>query len=244
MQTGAPSNTPLKTSSSEASQQTAEGFDLPDGYTQLRSSNEIQFTPLELEPIPPSEPSWFLRMLGDVLAWLGDLLAPLLSIMEGNWIILFWICMAALAAYLGYLIIRQIRPRPVQKPDEQAEPEWRPDHEESLALLEDADALAAQGRFDEATRLLLQRSVGQIAASRPEWVDPSSTARELAALPRLSEAARQAFRVISEAVERSLFALKQLSREDWESARAAYAKFALARIDAGKPAIDHESAKR
>ncbi|MEL6738985.1 MAG: hypothetical protein AAFO28_08670, partial [Pseudomonadota bacterium] len=81
---------------------------------------------------------------------------------------------------------------------------------------------------------LLKRSVGQIAASRPDWVDPSSTARELAALPRLSDAARRAFGVISEAVERSLFALRQLSREDWETARAAYADFALARIDAGK----------
>ena len=114
------------------------------------------------------------------------------------------------------------------------EPEWQPDEHESLALLEDADRLASQGRYDEAARLLLQRSVGQIAAARPEWVDPSSTARELAALPRLSDAARRAFAVISEAVERSLFALKTLTRDDWETARSAYADFALARIDAGR----------
>jgi hypothetical protein len=112
-----------------------------------------------------------------------------------------------------------------------AEEEWQPEHAATLALLEDADRLAAEGRFDEATRLLLQRSVGQMAAARPDWVEPSSTARELAALPALPEAARTAFRVIAEQVERSLFALRALERSDWEAARAAYADFALARLN-------------
>jgi hypothetical protein len=37
--------------------------------------------------------------------------------------------------------------------------------------------------------------------------------------------------VISERVERSLFALRALDRPDWEAARAAYAEFALARLN-------------
>ncbi|PKP64950.1 MAG: hypothetical protein CVT87_01935, partial [Alphaproteobacteria bacterium HGW-Alphaproteobacteria-9] len=83
----------------------------------------------------------------------------------------------------------------------------------------------------EATHLLLLRSVGHIADARPDWVDPSSTARELAALPALPDAARTAFGVIAERVERSLFALRRLDRPDWEAARAAYAEFALARLN-------------
>jgi hypothetical protein len=107
-------------------------------------------------------------------------------------------------------------------------PEWTPDTDTALALLEDADALAATGKYDEAARLLLHRSVGEIAASRPDWLAPSSTSREIGANPKLPWRARQAFTVIAREVERSLFALTGLVREDWERARAAYAEFALA----------------
>jgi hypothetical protein len=111
---------------------------------------------------------------------------------------------------------------------EQAAAEWTPDAGEALALLEDADRLAAEGRFDEATHLLLMRSVGQIAEARPDLLEPSSTAREIAELPALPQAARGAFATIAERVERSLFALRSLSADDWQAARAAYADFALA----------------
>ena len=65
-------------------------------------------------------------------------------------------------------------------------------------------------------------------AIAPGWLEPSSTAREIAALPALSQAARGAFATIAERVERSLFALRSLSADDWHAARAAYAEFALA----------------
>ncbi len=90
-----------------------------------------------------------------------------------------------------------------------------------------ADRLAAEGRFDEATHLLLQRSVGQIAAARPDLVEPATTARELAAMGALPDAARTAFGTIAGRVERSLFALRALGADDWQAARAAYADFAL-----------------
>ena len=97
--------------------------------------------------------------------------------------------------------------------------------------MEEADRLAGEGRFEEATHLLLQRSVNQIATAQPGWVEPSTTARELAALQALPHSARSAFGTIAERVERSLFALRSLDRGDWETARAAYAEFALARLD-------------
>ena len=76
-------------------------------------------------------------------------------------------------------------------------------------------------------RLLLARSIRQIAHRRPDLVQPSSTARELSRIEALPEAARRAFSAIARAVERALFALEDLSERDWHEARAAYADFAL-----------------
>ena len=100
---------------------------------------------------------------------------------------------------------------------------------EAEALLSDADALAAQGRYGEAVRLLLARSIGQIANRRPDLVHPSSTARELSRLDALPDAGRRAFAAIARSVERALFALEDLTERDWNEARAAYADFALER---------------
>ena len=147
---------------------------------------------------------------------------------------MIWVLLGCLILFVIFVALRTFGPlakRSRQEAVQVEEQEWQPDREESLALLEDADKLAADGHYDEATHLLLKRSVGQIAAARPDWVEPSSTARELAALPSLSEAARAAFATISSRVERSLFALRALDRSDWEVARSAYADFALARID-------------
>ncbi len=73
--------------------------------------------------------------------------------------------------------------------------------------------------------------------ARPDLVEPSSTARELSAEPRLPEAARSAFAVIAGRVERSLFALVSLGQEDWQAARQAYADFALAQKSLGNRAL-------
>jgi len=94
--------------------------------------------------------------------------------------------------------------------------------------MDEADALAAAGKFEEATHLLLVRSVDHIAAARPDWVHPASTTREISAIGGLSDHARGAFGSIAQRVERSLFALRKLDRDDWLEARAAYADFALA----------------
>jgi len=211
--------------------------DLPDSYSDIRENADIQFSPLELKDIERREPGWFEEWFTSIFEWLADAFAPVSNALGSAWPVLKWVLLALLIAFVGYFILRLIGPlagrgRNSASETGDIEPEWQPDREESIALLEDADALAAQGRFDEAAHLLLKRSVSQIAAARPDWVDPSSTARELAALPALSDTARRTFAIISLAVERSLFALKELTREDWETARAAYADFALARIAA------------
>ncbi len=208
----------------------------PDGWAEVRADGNLQFEPVTIPEIPPRKPSWFEELLEDLAELLADLFGPMGEALGGSWIWLQWVVAGAVALFAIILLVRLYGPglgwRNKTAADKAVEAEeWRPDTAASLALLEDADRLAAQGRFDEATHLLLQRSVNHIASARPDWVEPSSTARELAALPALSDAARAAFRVITERVERSLFALRALERADWEAARAAYAEFALSRID-------------
>ncbi len=206
----------------------AEGGTEPagTGWDAVRADDTIQFTPVDL-PERQEPPGW----LTALLEALGDLFAPIGRALGMSWPVFKWVLLAIGVLLAGYLLWRLLAPalarreRPAE--EEQA---WAPDRAEALALLEDADRLAAEGRYDEATHLLLQRSVGQIAAARPEWVEPSSTARELAALAALPEAARTAFAAIAERVERSLFALRSLGAEDWQAARAAYAEFALQRL--------------
>jgi len=207
----------------------------PEGWEELRNDPDIQFERVVIPETPPREPSWFELMMDDIMQFLADLFAPIGNALGASWPVLQWLLLGLLALFVLYLIYRLIDPgwfgRRNATSEEVEDEGWRPAREESMALLEDADRLAAEGRFDEATHLLLQRSVGQIATARPDWVEPSSTARELAALPALSDAARGAFRTISERVERSLFALRSLDRSDWEAARSAYAEFALTKFD-------------
>ena len=192
-------------------------------WRELRADSDIQFAPLK-PPEVAEPPAWLealFRGLGQVF---GPLAYPLM-----------WIGIIAVVALVLLVLWKVLAPlvleplglrRPRAAAGEPA-PEWTPDAGEAQALLEDADRLAAEGRYDEATHLLLKRSVGQIAAARPDWLEPSSTAREIAALPALPQAARGAFATIAERVERSLFALRSLSADDWNAARAAYAEFAL-----------------
>ncbi|MDC8754915.1 hypothetical protein OIK40_09705 [Erythrobacter sp. sf7] len=198
----------------------------------MRGSDDLQFAPVEIPEIKPPEPSWFEKALSEVFRFLAELFAPLGQTLGASWWWLQWVLLTGVVLFVLVLLWRAFGNAAGGRGGASAgvTDEWQPERAASLALLEDADRLAAEGRFDEATHLLLQRSVGQIAAARPGWVEPSSTARELAALPALPEAARNAFRIIAERVERSLFALRALEKADWEAARAAYADFALARL--------------
>jgi len=203
----------------------------PEGWEALRRMEDIQFAPVELPPaLPPPDLSAFERFLQAVFTLLGRLLAPVGEWLGARWGVIQWVLIAALAAFVILLLVRTFGPVAGRRNEDagEAAPAWRPDAAASRALLAEAERLAAEGRFDEATHLLLTRSVGELAAARPGWVEPSSTARELASLPALPPPAREAFRVIAERVEASLFALRRLERADWEAARDAYARFALA----------------
>jgi hypothetical protein len=191
-----------------------------------RGMSDIQFAPVPDVPAPEAQPpEWLLA----VIRFLAKLFEPL-----GKWLGQGWgaveIVLIALTAcavlWLAWTLLwplwRDRRRKAATVSD------WAPERAAALALLEDADRLAAEGRFDEAARLLLTRSVHQIASARPQWLTPSSTAREISAIREMPTPAKQAFGEIAQVVERSLYALRSLAAEDWTKARAAYAEFALA----------------
>lgn len=192
---------------------------------------EIQYAPVPPYNVPKTEPpEWLVA----IMRFFAKLLEPL-----GLWLGAGWgmaeIVLAALAVVgvlwiLWTLFQRWRLTRALTVAPGTDSPVI--DRAAALALLEDADALAAEGRFDEAVHLLLQRSVHHIAAARPDWLSPSSTAREIGSIPGLPAAARQAFTLIAREVERSLYALRALAAEDWQRARAAYAAFALQNLGA------------
>ena len=190
---------------------------------------DIQYAPLPPYKVPSHDPpEWLVA----VMRFLSELLAPL-----GRWFGAGWntieIALAVLAAlgvlWIGWTLYQRWRlERAARSPAAQGPVI---DRAAALALLEDADALAAAGRYDEAVHLLLQRSVHHIAAARPDWLSPSSTAREIGLIPGLPAAARHAFALIAREVERSLYALRALAAEDWHRAREAYAAFALQNLE-------------
>jgi hypothetical protein len=203
-------------------------------WRELRDDPDIQFEQIATVSPTPREPSWLEELLQGVFELLGSILGLLDQLLGANWGVLQWVLLAGVLAFVIYCVFRFAGPLALRRGDEGDSAtieDWTPTSEESAKLLEDADRLAQQGRFDEAVRVLLQRSIGQIAAARPGLVEPSSTARELSVLPALSQDARRAFAAISQRVERSLFALRSLSEEDWKAARAAYSAFATARFD-------------
>ncbi len=107
------------------------------------------------------------------------------------------------------------------------EEEWTPDATGARSWLEEADALADEGRFADAIHHLLFRSIEDIGRRRPVVVRPALTSRELAAAQGIPGRARELFAAIALLVERSLFGGRNVGETEWRSARSAYSEFAL-----------------
>jgi hypothetical protein len=186
-------------------------------HVALRARTDIQFDMTVAKPKPP--PPW--------VHWLDKELNQLSPAAT----YVFWIFVAIGAALLLYLIVAAfIRRRPSR--DATAEPEqdvavWRPTEKAARALLAEAEALAAQGQYEAAVHLLLQRSLEDIQRHRPRLLRPALTSREIAGADWMPGVVRRAFSAMAAPVERSLFGGRNLARPDWEEARAAYGEFAL-----------------
>ncbi|MEH6791072.1 hypothetical protein [Parasphingorhabdus sp.] len=193
-------------------------------WEEMRADTDIQFVPSPPPPAPEI-PQWW----RDFLAWAGDLLSPLFEALALFWPIIRILLLALLAAGILTLLWVILSPyleqwRGRKRPAEEG---WQPPPEAAREWLAEAEALAAEGQFDRAVRLLLHRSIADITERRPNALQPSSTAREIERLAGLPDAARAMFAVIAAQVERGLFAARPVDESGWQASRDAYAGFAL-----------------
>lgn len=148
--------------------------------------------------------------------------------------VFLWVAAAIALALILYWIFAFFRdrhggePKPKRAKKDGAGQAWRPEEAQAVQLLDEADVLAGEGRYDEAARLLLHRSIGEIHAHRPDLVRPALTSRDIAGHPLLPSAPAAAFARIAALVERSLFASRPLAADDWQNCRIAYREFAFA----------------
>lgn len=152
---------------------------------------------------------------------------------ESGLLLLFWIFVGFAALGLIFLIVSRMlgweRPVRAQKVKDGAAPTWRrPEEAAARGLLDDADALAASGRYSEAAHLLLYRSIDQIDDKRPATIRKALTSRDIAALPAIPPSPAAAFATIVRAVERSLFGGRALDEAGWRDCRSAFERFAFA----------------
>lgn len=169
---------------------------------------------------PEKTPDWVYALQ----KFLGNF-APVLKV-------LFWAGVAAAAAMVLYLIGRELLNLRVPVRVSRVEPndlreQLRPTAEEARILLEDADKLAAQGRFADAVHLLLLRSIQDINAKLPDRLRPALTSREIGTLSELPAAIRDLFSAIARVVERSRFGGRPVGAEDYARCRAEYERFAF-----------------
>lgn len=204
---------------SEAVTQGARDPELVRAHAKLLRDTSTQF---DLPGyVPPKIPDW-LKPFGELL----QAIAPYFKY-------IFWAGVAVGVALIAWFIIREARGMgfrwPWQKKASgETETDWRPDATAAQVLLSEAEALAAEGRYAEAARLLLRRSVEDIAQRRPEFLKPSLTARDIAAADAIPRGARTAFGAIARVVEVSAFGSAAVTADAWAACRQAYGEFALA----------------
>jgi hypothetical protein len=195
--------------------------DFAEAHRALVGDHSIQFDLPQAAPLPPPPPP---SMDAPSPDWVSPLLTGF-----------FYVGAALLVLLLVILIWRRMsdgewawpwRRRAAEETDEAVD--WRPAEAPARQLLGEADVLAAQGRFAEAARLLLFRSIDDIDSRRPALVRPALTSRDIAALPAIPDRPRTAFARIAMLVERSLFAGRPLVEGDWRDCRSAYEDFAFA----------------
>lgn len=208
---------------------TAQKFDLApprsdfdSAWSKVRDRSDIQF---QVEGAKPREPGWFDEFWRDLV----ESFRPLFEWIVPAFPVIRWVLIALLV--VGVLVVLYLMLRPYiedRRPRVVEGEDWKPDEATSRELLAEADSLADQGRFGEAARLLLYRSIEDIEKRRPNLLRPSNTAREIGRFDALSERARDTFGIIVRAVEAGFFAGRPVGRGEWDAARAAYRDFALA----------------
>ncbi|HAY06980.1 MAG TPA: hypothetical protein PKV67_17185 [Hyphomonas sp.] len=187
---------------------------------------DLQFIRPEAAPVeltPPDPPPPWLKAIGDFLNALGPVFR-----------IIFWLAVAAVIAGLIYFLFGEAirirfggRKAAKSKAEDDQLTDIRPDATAARSLLDDADALAREGKFAEAVHLLLYRSIEDIQTRLEGGVPTSLTSREIAGLGRLPERARRALAPIIQVVENSHFGGRAVDSGGWQHARRSYEEFAF-----------------
>ena len=195
----------------------AAGADLAAAHQALLHTRGIQFD-FQAVPPPKPPPSWLEHLL-ELLVTLAPLAKPV-----------FWTLLAVGAALILWFVLAEVAGLRIggRKRQPAAAIDWRPDARAARALLEDADRLAGEGRYDDALHLLLFRSIEDLSGRRPGAVRPALTSRDIAGLSVLPDGPRAAFGRIAERVERSFFGGRSVAADDFRAARADYEAFAFA----------------
>ena len=204
----------------EAAAQT-QGQNLAEAHRALLADHTLQFRFDEVATAaPPPRPD---------LNWLTQLLEAIGPVLR--WI--FWIGLALLIAAVLFVLAREILarlPRGGRKAKAKEEIpayEHRPTVARARALLEEADRLAGEGRYSEAARVLLHRSIDDIDRHFPASISQAMTSREIAGLDRLGARTREVFSSIARAVEVSLFGGRDLNAAQYQQCRRIYESFAF-----------------
>jgi hypothetical protein len=194
------------------------------GYAQTIAGGEIQ-TSFPVPPPSPPTPEWLkslFQAFGDFFQWSAPALKPLLWI--GAVLLLLFILYHFVPAFAQWVDNIRFRGKQGAADGDMA---GQAEAGAARALLAEADALAAKGRFAEAAHLLLYRSVEDIEGRRPGLVRPAMTSRDLAEAHDLPAVAREAFSHIARAVEISLFGGRSIDAAAWQMCRAAYAELTV-----------------
>ena len=189
----------------------------------LLKQSDIQF---DFKPVVIPEPPPWLKKILEAVGHLLMGIAPAFKyifwggIIIGAVIILYFLVWELAAIRFGWR--RRTRVTPVKL--DQA---WAPSAAKARTLIEDADRLAAEGRYDDAVHILLFRSIEDIDQRWPGTVAPALTSRDIIDHPRLSDGARRIFADIAQVVERSFFGGAPVGEGDFRACRQAYSAFAL-----------------
>jgi len=196
----------------------------PDAFARAHEAllrhRDLQFDPT-VRPPPPPVPDWLLAF--------GKLLASAAPYL----VYVFWGCLILGAAIILFFVAREVittrwpSMRPGKGPALGAE-DWRPSVAKARTLLEDADRLAAAGRFAEAVHLILFRSIEDIEGKRPDLIRPALTSRDIAGLEGVPHTVRRTFSDIARVVERSFFGGRPVGADEFAACRQAYEGFAFA----------------
>lgn len=195
-------------------------------HAALLKDSELQLVRPERnnEPPPPVKPPppW-LKAIGDFITALGPVFQ-----------VIFWLAVGGIVLGILYFLFGEAlrirfggRKTPKQKLGDDVLADIRPDADAARSLLDEADALAREGRYAEAVHLLLFRSIEDIQTRLEGGVPTSLTAREIAALGRLPERARKGLAPIIQVVEKSYFGGRPVDVAGWQHARSSYEEFAF-----------------